>query len=78
MLPIFFLLFCLGWFAQVVITGVLSAHGPLQIMNHTTPNKAIMSFPYAFVASLFVISALNLSVLALRKIKNPISPSIVK
>lgn len=60
----------LALLAQVAITGVLSAPGPQQLMNHAMPNRAIMTFPYVYVASLFVFSALSLHVLALRKIFN--------
>lgn len=60
----------LALLAQVAITGVLSAPGPQHLMNHAMPNRAIMSFPYVYIASLFVFSALSLHVLALRKIFN--------
>jgi hypothetical protein len=54
--------------AQVAVTGVLSAPGPQQILNRSTPNVAIVTFPYVLVAALFVLSALALHILALRKI----------
>lgn len=57
--------------AQVAVTGILSAPGPQHVLNRETPNLAVVSFPYVLVASLFVVSALTLHVLALRKIANP-------
>lgn len=54
--------------AQVALTGVLSAPGPQHILNLSTPNVAVVSFPYVLVPALFVLSALALHILALRKI----------
>jgi hypothetical protein len=54
--------------AQVVVTGVLSAPGPQQILNRETPNLAVVSFPYVLVATLFVMSAAALHILSLRKL----------
>lgn len=54
--------------AQVAVTGALSAPGPQHILNRDTPNLAIVSFPYVLIAALFVMSALALHILSLRKI----------
>lgn len=61
----------LALLAQVAVTGILSAPGPQHVLNRETPNLAVISFPYVLIASLFVVSALTLHVLALRKIRNP-------
>ncbi len=65
--------------AQVALTGVLSAPGPQQVLNRATPNVAVVSFPYVLVAALFVLSALALHILALRKIalERAASPAVV-
>lgn len=54
--------------AQVAMTGALSAPGPQQVLNKETPNLAVVSFPHVLVAALFVVSAVALHILALRKI----------
>lgn len=54
--------------AQVAVTGMLSAPGPQQLINRDQPNLAIVTFPYVLVAALFVLSALALHILALRKL----------
>jgi hypothetical protein len=55
----------LGFLANVVVTGILSAPGPLHLINLNQPNLAITRFPYVFIAALFVLSALGLHILAL-------------
>lgn len=57
--------------AQVALTGILSAPGPQHFLNKETPNVAILSFPYVMVAALFVVSALSLHILSLRKLAIP-------
>lgn len=57
--------------AQVALTGILSAPGPQQVLNRATPNLAVVTFPYVLVAALFVVSALALHILALRKLALP-------
>ena len=54
--------------AQVALTGILSAPGPQQLLNRDEPNLAVVTFPYVLVAALFVVSALALHILALRKL----------
>jgi FtsH-binding integral membrane protein len=53
---------------QVAVTGVLSVPGPQQLINKETPNIAVVTFPYVLVAALFVVSAVALHILSLRKI----------
>jgi hypothetical protein len=56
--------------AQVAVTGILSAPGPQHLLNKDQPNLAIVSFPYVLVAAFFVLSALALHILSLRKLSS--------
>jgi hypothetical protein len=59
----------LALLANVVMTGILSAPGPLQKLNFDAPNLALERFPYVLVAGVFVASALWLHVLTFRKLR---------
>ena len=54
---------------NVVITGILSAPGPLQRLNFATPNLAITQFPYTLLPGLFVTSAIFLHILTFKKLR---------
>lgn len=56
----------LVFLANVVLTGILSAPGPLHVLNLEHPNIAITQFPYVFIPAVFVLSAFSLHILALK------------
>jgi len=40
--------------ANIVINAALSVPGPMQLLNHETPNLAVLSFPYQLLPTLIV------------------------
>ena len=59
----------LALLTNVVVTGILSTPGPLQLINQEHPNLAVTQFPYVFIPALFVLSALGLHILTLTQIR---------
>jgi len=56
--------------ANVVVRGVLTAPGPLQLLHDDHPNLALGLFPYTYVPGLMVMLAVTLHVASMRALFN--------
>jgi hypothetical protein len=54
--------------ANVVIRGVLSAPGPLQLLHDDFPNHAVGLFPFTFIPGLMVMLAVTLHIASIRRL----------
>ncbi len=55
---------------NVVLRGVLTAPGPLQLIHAEVPNLAIGRLPFSYIPGFMVPLALSLHLLAFRKLRN--------
>jgi hypothetical protein len=60
---------------NVVLRGVLTAPGPLQLIHAEVPNLAIGQFPFSYIPAFMVPLALILHLLALRSLRSSTNTS---
>lgn len=56
--------------ANVIVRSVLTAPGPLQLLESDVPNLFVETFPYSLLAGFFPPLAISLHVLAIRSIRH--------
>lgn len=60
--------------ANVVIRGILTAPGPLQLLSDDFPNRAVGLFPFTFIPGLMVMLAATLHIASIRRLLNLRNP----